>query len=169
MRRALFTTALGTCGLAWSDAGVTRFCLPGGEEEIRARLGPGEETVEPPAEVAAVIGQARRHLEGDLQDFSAVVLETRGVSEFDLGVYRLTLAVPAGQVTTYGSIATRLGAGLGAARAVGTALGSNPWPLLIPCHRVVAASGKMTGFSAPGGVRTQTRLLALEGAELLSE
>jgi len=56
-----------------------------------------------------------------------------------------------------------------AARAVGVALATNPWPLFVPCHRVVSAGDKMTGFSAPGGVRTKARLLVLEGAELLSE
>jgi methylated-DNA-[protein]-cysteine S-methyltransferase len=169
MRRALFATAFGTCGLAWGDAGVTRFCLPAAEAEIRWRLGPGAEAGPVPAEIGAVIAAAQRHLAGDRQDFSAVTLDTAGVSDFDLAVYRLTRAVPAGQVTTYGRIALAMGQGVGAARAVGVALGANPWPLLVPCHRVVAASGRMAGFSAPGGIRTKTRLLALEGAELLSD
>jgi len=170
---ALFPTAFGTCGLAWNDAGLTRFSLPEASAELTARrlggAGPAVAVGEAPPAVQDVIARAQRHLGGDLQDFSAVALDTSRVSAFELQVYVRTRAIPAGQVGTYGRIAADLGLGPETARAVGAALGANPWPLVVPCHRVVAASGKMTGFSAPGGVRTKTRLLALEGAELLSE
>ena len=82
-------------------------------------------------------------------------------------VLRATLHVKSGRTATYGEIATAIGQPLAASRAVGSALGDNPWPLLIPCHRIVAADGRMTGFSGPGGVATKARLLALEGAQLL--
>jgi len=173
MPHALFPTAFGTCGLAWNDAGLTRFSLPEASPELTARrlgaAGPAVEIAEAPAAVQDVAVRAQRHLGGDLQDFSGAALDTSVVSAFELRVYVRTCAIPAGQVGTYGRIAADLGLGAEAARAVGAALGANPWPLVVPCHRVVAASGKMTGFSAPGGVRTKTRLLALEGAELLSE
>ena len=87
--------------------------------------------------------------------------------EFHRAVLRATLGVKSGHTATYGAIAAALGQPPGASCAVGTALGANPWPLLIPCHRIVAAGGKMTGFSGPGGVATKVKLLALEGARLL--
>ena len=80
-----------------------------------------------------------------------------------------TSAVKAGQTSSYGDIAAKLGYASGLSRAVGTALGANPWPLLVPCHRIVSVGGKMTGFSGPGGIKTKLRLLALEGAQLFAE
>ena len=109
----------------------------------------------------------QHHLAGDPQDFSDLPYDFARVPEFHRAVLRATLAVKSGHTTTYGALAATLGQPPGASRAVGTALGANPWPLVIPCHRVVAASGKMTGFSGPGGVDTKARLLALEGAQLL--
>jgi len=91
------------------------------------------------------------------------------VSEFQQAVYRDALTIPPGFKKSYGEISRALALGPEGARAVGAALATNPWPLIVPCHRVVSASDKMTGFSAPGGIRTKTRLLVLEGAELLSE
>jgi methylated-DNA-[protein]-cysteine S-methyltransferase len=119
--------------------------------------------------VASVILRAQRHLAGKPQDFGDVPLDWKRVGEFEAAVYRHTRAIPAGSTRTYGEIAELAASGPGSARAVGSALGANPWPLVVPCHRVVAAGGKMTGFSAPGGIRTKTRLLAIEGAQLLSE
>ena len=104
-----------------------------------------------------------------MQDFSDVGLEWSLVSDFQQSVYLQTQRIAAGSKKSYGEIAAALELGPGAARAVGVALATNPWPLIVPCHRVVSASDRMTGFSAPGGIRTKTRLLALEGAELLSE
>jgi methylated-DNA-[protein]-cysteine S-methyltransferase len=122
-----------------------------------------------PEFVRSLIGRARRHLEGTPQDFSDVPLAWERVNSFQRDVYRQTQAIPAGQMRSYGEVASAIGGGPESARAVGAALGANPWPLVVPCHRVVAADGRMTGFSGPGGIRTKTRLLALEGAELLSE
>jgi methylated-DNA-[protein]-cysteine S-methyltransferase len=119
--------------------------------------------------VRAIVARVRRHFGGDLQDFSDLGLEWSLVSEFQRAVYLQTRAIRPGFVRSYGDIARALALGPESARAVGAALATNPWPLLVPCHRVVSAAGRMTGFSAPGGVLTKTRLLALEGAELLSE
>jgi methylated-DNA-[protein]-cysteine S-methyltransferase len=88
---------------------------------------------------------------------------------FDQAVLRATLNIKAGRTATYGDIACAIGESAGASRAVGSALAANPWPLLIPCHRIVSASGRMTGFSGAGGVNTKVKLLALEGAQLLAE
>lgn len=162
MPHATFATPLGLCAIAWSDAGLTRFLLPDPERPS----GGGTET-EPPPWIAAVVARVRRHLTGEGQDFSDVRYDFTRVTEFVAAVLRATLAVKSGHTATYGELAAAIGQPPAASRAIGTALGDNPWPLLIPCHRVVAASGKMTGFSGPGGIATKARLLALEGAQLL--
>jgi methylated-DNA-[protein]-cysteine S-methyltransferase len=104
-----------------------------------------------------------------MHDFSDIALDWSRVSTFQRAVYLHTQGVKAGYKRSYGEIAALAGLDGQSARAVGVALAANPWPLIVPCHRIVSADDKMTGFSAPGGVRTKTRLLALEGAELLSE
>jgi methylated-DNA-[protein]-cysteine S-methyltransferase len=163
MPHVTFPTALGPCALGWSDSVLTAFGLPGDQH----RLPTEAPTLAPPPWIAAIIARVQRHLDGDPQDFSDLPYDFDRIPEFHREVLRATLAVKSGHTTTYGAIAATLGQPPGASRAVGTALGANPWPLLIPCHRVVAASGKMTGFSGPGGVDTKARLLALEGAQLL--
>ena len=163
MPHATFPSPLGPCAVAWGDAGLTAFFLPGSE----ARLPPPADLAAPPQWVAAVIARVQHHLAGVSQDFSDVRYDFGRVPEFHRAVLGATLAVKAGHAATYGAIAAALGHPPGASRAVGTALGANPWPLLIPCHRIVAAGGKMTGFSGPGGIATKVQLLALEGAQLL--
>lgn len=164
MPHATFSTPLGTCAIAWNDAGLTRFLLP--DPERRAG---GNTEADPPAWVGEVIERVKRHLTGESQDFSDVRYDFARVPDFVRNVLRATLDVKPGHTATYGELATAIGQPLAASRAVGSALGDNPWPLLIPCHRIVAATGKMTGFSGPGGVATKVRLLALEGAQLLAE
>ena len=164
MPHATFPPPLGTCAIAWNDAGLTRFLLPD-----PARPAGGGTEAEPPPWVREIIGRVGRHIAGDPQDFSDARYDFTRVPEFNRAVLRATLAVKSGHTATYGDLATAIGQPPAASRAVGAALGANPWPLLIPCHRIVAASGKMTGFSGPGGVATKTRLLALEGALLLSD
>jgi methylated-DNA-[protein]-cysteine S-methyltransferase len=122
-----------------------------------------------PEWVRGIISRVRRHFEGDLQDFTGLGLDWTRVSEFQRAVYVQTQAIRPGFKKSYGDVARAIALGPESARAVGVALATNPWPLLVPCHRVVSAGDRMTGFSAPGGVLTKTRLLALEGAELLSE
>ncbi|RFC51277.1 MAG: methylated-DNA-[protein]-cysteine S-methyltransferase [Verrucomicrobia bacterium] len=162
MPRAPFPTALGTCAVSWSETGLTGFELPDAP-------GLADAAAQPPAAIAALIVRVQRHLTGELQDFADVHYDLKRVPEFPREVYHATLAVKAGQTASYGDIAARLGYAPGMSRAVGTALGANPWPLLVPCHRIVSADGKMTGFSGPGGVKTKLRLLALEGAQLFAE
>ena len=163
MPHARFPTPLGDCALAWHDAGLTAFFLPGSGE----KLPPLAEGAAPPPWVAAIIARVQHHLAGEAQDFSDVRFDFARVTEFVATVLRATLAVKSGRTATYGEIAAAIGQSPAASRSVGAALGDNPWPLLIPCHRIVAAGGKMTGFSGPGGVDTKARLLALEGAQLL--
>lgn len=109
----------------------------------------------------------QRHLAGDPQDFADLPYASTRLPAFHRAVLRANLAVKSGRTTTGGALAATLGQPPGASRAVGTDLGPNPWPLLIPCHRVVAASDQLTGFSGPGGVDTKAQLLALEGARPL--
>jgi len=164
---ALFETAIGACGIAWSPAGILGLQLP---EPTRtaslarlARRFPRLERAEPPASVAGAVARIAAFLEGARDDFADLALDSGAVGDFDRAVYRETRAIPAGSTSTYGAIATRLG-DPGHARAVGQALGRNPWPIVIPCHRVTGADGRMGGFSAPGGRSTKLRLLEIEGA-----
>jgi methylated-DNA-[protein]-cysteine S-methyltransferase len=161
MPRATFPTALGTCALSWSETGLTGFELPDAPV--------ANDDATPPATIAALIARVQRHLTGELQDFTDVRYDFGRVPDFPREVYHATLAVKAGSTASYGDIAAVLGYAPGMSRAVGTALGANPWPLLVPCHRIVSADGKMTGFSGPGGVKTKLRLLALEGSQLFAE
>lgn len=160
MPHTSFPTKFGNCGVAWMDSSLTRF-------EFFSQPTSSAEPL--PDWIADLIARVQRHFEGDFQDFSGVPLLWSLVGDFQQAVYRRTQAIPAGYTKSYGDIARELSLPATSSRSIGTALGSNPWPLIVPCHRVVAASGKMTGFSAPGGILTKTRLLALEGSELLSE
>jgi methylated-DNA-[protein]-cysteine S-methyltransferase len=163
----VFETAAGFCAIAWSDAGVTRFHLPTStaeatEHSLRRRLIDAEAGT-PPAAVSKVIEAAQRYFAGEQVDFSNVSLDLRGQDDFFGRIYAAARRVGWGQTTTYGSLAKELGAGPEAARAVGQAMAKNPVPLIIPCHRVLAAGGKLGGFSAPGGSTTKQRMLEMEG------
>lgn len=174
MPHTLFPTAFGTCGLAWNDTGLLGFQLPEAsdpetEQHLAARSRTQPVQGQVPEWVQKLIGRVQAHLEGKMQDFSDTPLDWSRVTDFQQAVYRHAREIRPGYKQSYGEIARLMALGPEAARAVGVALATNPWPLIVPCHRVVSVSDKMTGFSAPGGVRTKTRLLALEGAELLSE
>jgi methylated-DNA-[protein]-cysteine S-methyltransferase len=117
----------------------------------------------PPAEVQRAIDGIVELLEGKPNDLSDVVLDLDGVPEFNRGVYDIARTIPPGKTMTYGDIAKRLG-GVELSRDVGQALGRNPCPIVVPCHRVLAAGGKPGGFSANGGVVTKLKMLAIEGA-----
>ena len=159
-----FDTAIGTCRIAWHDNGLTGFRLP----DVTV-IGSQTGMAPPPPWVADIIIRVQQHLQGRLQDFSDLPYDFNRVGDFAREVYRANLAVKAGRTCSYGDIARQLGQPPAASRAVGTALGANPWPLLVPCHRVVAGDGRLTGFSGPGGIKTKLRLLALEGAQLFAE
>lgn len=169
-RYFVFETASGFCAIAWSDAGIARFHLPTStaaatERSLRRRLIDAEAGT-PPAEVMAVIAAAKRYFAGEKVDFSNVSLDLGGQDEFFRKIYAAARRLGWGETTTYGSLAKELGAGPEAARDVGQAMAKNPLPLLIPCHRVLAAGGKLGGFSAPGGAATKQRMLEMEGVRL---
>jgi methylated-DNA-[protein]-cysteine S-methyltransferase len=165
MKRLPIQTELGTCTLLWEDDRVTGFKLPGARE----RDADAASSTPAPAWVTALGKRVAAHMSGDLQDFADVPFDWERVGEFQRNVYRVALGVKPGITWSYGQVANALGLPPGGARSVGTALGQNPWPLLVPCHRFIGADGKMTGFSAPGGIKTKLKLLALEGAQLFAE
>ncbi|MGK8485379.1 methylated-DNA--[protein]-cysteine S-methyltransferase [Nocardia asiatica] len=164
---ALFDTAIGCCAIAWRAAGVIRFQLPeASPAATRARITrprAGEEIHEdtPTAVIAEAIAAIRAHLAGELDDLRWIPVDSSGIPEFHRAVYAVTRAIDPGRTLSYGQVADRVGAP-GAAQAVGQALGRNPIPLIIPCHRVLAADHALHGFSAPGGIDTKQRLLAIE-------
>lgn len=169
----LFETTIGACGVAWTDAGLTGVQLPEADESAtRARLfskakvagRPASAKTTPPW-VKDAIARVREHLAGKPQDLARIPLDVTGVSEFNARVFRAVQAVPAGKTSTYGEVAAVVGSP-GASRAVGRAMATNPWPVIVPCHRVVAAGGAAGGFSAYGGVLTKGRILELEGGTL---
>ncbi len=169
-RYYLFETAVGFCAIAWSDLGIARFQLPTSsaeatERNLRRRL-PDATRGTPPAEVVATVAAATRYFAGEKVDFSDVPIDLGEQDELFEKIYAATRLLGWGETTTYGSLAKELGAGPEAARDVGQAMAKNPVPLIIPCHRVLAAGGKLGGFSAPGGSATKQRMLELEGVRL---
>ncbi|MDB5522467.1 MAG: methylated-DNA--protein-cysteine S-methyltransferase protein [Rhizobium sp.] len=166
----IFETAGGHCGIAWNSVGITRFQLPAQsaestERNLLRRL-PGAEPGQPTAEVLDTIAGVKRYFEGEPTDFSAVKLDLDGQDAFYREIYAAARRVGWGRTTTYGSLAKELGAGPEAARDVGQAMASNPVALIIPCHRVLAAGGKIGGFSAPGGSAAKAHMLELEGVQV---
>ena len=165
----LFGTRLGACGIAWSEQGVTRLQLPertptATERRLRARPVNSGAGV-PPAPVREAIAMLERYFAGERVDFWPVALDLGGVGLFHLKIYDATRSLGWGQTATYGDLARQAGSPE-AARAVGQAMGHNPVPIVIPCHRVLASGRKIGGFSAFGGALTKERLLALEGVHL---
>jgi methylated-DNA-[protein]-cysteine S-methyltransferase len=166
----VFETAGGFCGIAWSERGITRFQLPTRSAEaterlLRRRL-PGAEPGAPPPPVAAAVAAVKRYFAGEETDFSGFTLDLGEQDPFFQQVYAALRRVGWGRTTTYGALAKELGAGPEAARDVGQAMARNPVALIIPCHRVLAAGGKVGGFSAPGGSAAKTRMLELEGVQV---
>ena len=164
----LFDTAIGRCGVAWSDRGVVGVQLPeAGELETRERMlrrFPAAAEVPPPPKVRLAIDRIVALLQGEPSDLSAIALDMEGVAPFHRRVYEVARTIPPGKTLAYGEVAARAGSA-GGARAVGQALGHNPFPIVVPCHRVLAANGKIGGFSAHGGTATKRRMLAIEGGE----
>ena len=165
---ALFHTAIGHCGIVWSTRGVAGVQLP--EKDAPAtraqliRRHPQAKEAVPPANIQQTVDKIIGLLAGERCDLANVTVDHSAVSDFNRRVYAIARAVPPGETITYGEIADRLGDKT-LARAVGQAMGENPTPLIVPCHRVLAANGGSGGFSAAGGVVTKLRLLSIEGAQ----
>jgi methylated-DNA-[protein]-cysteine S-methyltransferase len=165
----IFETGIGPCAIAWADQGIIGVQLPEpSEREMRARMRrrfPAATEPPPPyplliqSAIAAIVAL----LDGQSSDLSSIALDMHGVPEFHQRVYAVARTIPPGATLSYGEIAARLGEpAWPAARDVGQALAQNPFPIVVPCHRVLAANGKLGGFSARGGTTTKLRLLSIE-------
>ena len=169
---ALFETALGACAIAWGGNGIVGVHLPEAtagrsRERIQRRFASAAEAAPTPDVQRAIEGIVAL-LGGERVDLSALTLDMGAVSAFDRGVYAVARQIEPGSTLTYGQVAARLGDAR-LARDVGQALGRNPFAIVVPCHRVLAADGRLGGFSAAGGAATKQRLLAIEGARSDSE
>jgi methylated-DNA-[protein]-cysteine S-methyltransferase len=166
----IFETALGYCGIVWNEAGVLRFRLPEKTAEIAERnllrRTPEAKPAEPPPHIADAVAAAKRYFVGEAIDFAAIELDLSAQDELFKTIYAAARRVGYGQTTTYGALAKELGDNWELARDVGQAMAKNPVPLIIPCHRVLAAGNKLGGFSAPGGTDTKVQMLELEGVHL---
>jgi methylated-DNA-[protein]-cysteine S-methyltransferase len=162
----IFDTAIGPMGLAWNDAGISAIQLPEATAAAtRTRLGrrspDADVEADGPAWIRDTIARVRSHLGGRPQDLSGIRIDPSRVTPFTLRVYEALRRVPSGRTVSYGALA-QLAGSPGAARAIGRAMATNPFPVVAPCHRVLAAGGKAGGFSAFGGIVTKDRLLAIE-------
>ena len=166
----IFETAYGFCGIAWNGTGVTGLQLPAktgvASERSLLRKVPGAVPGTPGAGMREVIGAVKRYFAGGVVDFADVRLDLPELDDLFRQIYAAVRAVRWGQTTTYGGVAKGLGAGPEVARDVGQAMARNPIPLIIPCHRVLAAGNKVGGFSAPGGSTAKIRMLELEGVHV---
>jgi methylated-DNA-[protein]-cysteine S-methyltransferase len=160
----VFDTAIGDCALIWGEAGVVGAMLP--ESGVRARIAhryPDAVETTPPAAIAEAVAAVRALMRGEAADLTGVALDYRDAPDLYRKVWDIARTIPPGQTLTYGDIARRLG-DVALSQQVGQALGKNPIPIIVPCHRVLAASGKTGGFSAPGGVATKMKMLSVERA-----
>jgi methylated-DNA-[protein]-cysteine S-methyltransferase len=168
----LFSTAVGTCGIAWGANGIVGVQLPECNASatlarLLRKLGGDATAGQPPADIQVVIDDIVALLEGKRRDLTQARLDFAQVPDFFRRIYQVVRGIPPGQTLSYGDVAARCG-DAAAARTVGQAMARNPFPILVPCHRVLAAHGGNGGFSAHGGVPTKLKLLAIEGAGTLS-
>ncbi len=172
----LFETPLGTCGIAWKEQETSRippvvtfFQLPEATRSLTdtriAGSSGGRKARVPPPHIAGIIKKVQKHLHGDVQDFLDIVVDLDAMGSFARQVYEAVRKIPAGRTKSYGELATDMNRPT-ASRAVGQALGRNPIPLIIPCHRVLASGNKPGGFSAHGGLETKAKMLEIEGATI---
>ncbi|WP_425996652.1 methylated-DNA--[protein]-cysteine S-methyltransferase [Caulobacter sp. DWR1-3-2b1] len=164
---ALFDTVIGRCGVAWGESGLIGMQLPevtpgAAWARLRKRF-PDAAEPPPPPEIERVIDRVLDLLAGGRDDLTDIAIDQSQAQSFNWRVYEIARAIAPGETSTYGEVARAMGEP-GAARAVGKALGENPWPIVVPCHRVLAASGGMGGFTADGGTNTKAQLLTIERA-----
>jgi methylated-DNA-[protein]-cysteine S-methyltransferase len=169
---ALFDTAIGRCGIVWSEHGVAAVRFPErGDDAVRNRIvrrfSDASEAA-PPAKTQRAIDDIIALLNGEARDLRDIEVDLGDAPDFNRRVYDVARGIDPGETLTYGEVAERLG-DRNLARDVAQALGQNPVPIIVPCHRVMAAGGKTGGFSAPGGVQTKLKLLSIEGAKLEAE
>lgn len=165
----IFATAIGECAIAWNAAGLTGVWLPeSSSARLRARVAqrrPDAVEARSAGEIAEAVVAITALLRGERTALNGIRIDDRSLEDFDRRVYRAARTIPAGRVVTYAVLANRVGKAA-TARDVGQSLGRNPFPIVVPCHRIVATSGQLGGFSAPGGAATKRRLLTIENARL---
>lgn len=176
MNYHLFDTAIGICGIGWNEHSIVRFQLPDTddrdiESKLKRRAPSAQDAhkagTDLPAFVQDAIAELRRYFAGEAHDFSRIPVDVSHTDDLRRKIYDELRTIECGKTVTYGELARRIGAsGPEAPRVVGQAMGRNPVPVIIPCHRVLAAGNKIGGFSAPGGTATKERLLALEGVQI---
>jgi len=164
----LFDTPLGRCGIAWGERGIVSASFPEANdgltiERLQRRAANGVLTKTVPDFVRSAEERIINLMSGVKDALLDIELDYDGIGEFERGVYALSRAIYPGETRTYGDLAKDLG-DIHFSQRVGQALGNNPFPIIVPCHRIVGANGKMTGFSAPGGIETKRKLLKIEGA-----
>ncbi|HEY8121359.1 MAG TPA: methylated-DNA--[protein]-cysteine S-methyltransferase [Myxococcota bacterium] len=166
---AIFGTALGAMGVAWSEHGIAGVFLPEASEAATrrriARRLPGVHELAPGPEVARAIDGIRALLRGERPDLAGIALDLSAVPELHRRIYQVARTIPPGKTLSYGEVALRVG-DKGLARDVGQAMARNPFSVVVPCHRVLGADGKLGGFSARGGTETKLRLLSIEGVQM---
>jgi methylated-DNA-[protein]-cysteine S-methyltransferase len=171
-RFVLFDTPIGPCGIAWGERGLVGLQLPEGDRDAALRRlkrrFPNLSEAAPPPDVERAIDAISALFRGEKADLSGIALDMERVPDFNRRVYEVARGIPPGATLTYGEIAARIGEPE-AAREVGLALGRNPFPIVVPCHRVLAAGGRIGGFSANGGIETKRKLLAIESAHATGE
>ena len=167
-----FDTPIGRCAIVWRGGAVVGAALPDEDEERAVasllRRFPDAFGDTPPPPISAAIAAVVRLLSGEPEDFAETEVDLSNVPPFERKVLEAIATIPVGETRTYGEVASLIGAP-GASRAVGRALGANPIPIIVPCHRVLASDGKSGGFSAPGGASTKLKILTIEGARRGSE
>lgn len=163
----VFQTKMGFAGFAWGHAGITRLCLPErSRTAVERRLSDHGAAVDSPrAQAAELVARIEAYFDGNTIDFSDVEVDLAGMEAFRRDIYAAARRLRFGEAVTYGELARRAGHE-GLARETGVALGANPVPLVVPCHRIVAAGGRIGGFSAPGGSATKQKMLELEGVQI---
>ena len=170
LRYRILEVSFGWCAVARSEQGVCAFVLPvsnadAAEAAIVRRC---EHATKSHSILPKLVAQVREYFHGWRQGFSDVRLDVSGGTAFQQRVWALARRIPCGEVRTYRWVGLEIGRPK-AMRAIGAALGANPVPLIVPCHRVVAADGSLGGFSAEGGVDMKARLLELEGVAILGQ
>lgn len=159
----LFETAIGRCALTWTGSGVRTVALPEhSDARTMARAG-ADVVTQAPAPIRAAAERMGALLDGAPDKLTDLAIDYNGVPPFHVAVYEAARTIGPGQTLGYGELAALLGQPSGA-QTVGRALGRNPCPIVVPCHRVLAADGSMHGFSASGGIHTKRRMLEIEGA-----
>jgi len=162
---SFFNAGQGRGAVVATEQGVCRVCLPGDA------AGHTQDSLDilPPSRLTEQVAQMlTRYFKGEPQPFETVALDYSVAGVFRRRILESIRSIPFGQIKSYGDVAAAAGSPR-AARAVGGAMASNPVPIIIPCHRVIAANGRLTGYSAPGGLQLKKLILLMEGIEFKGE